>query len=125
VDLFKDILPNILQERNPLLTTDEDFRAYLPHLVNRALSYHLDCIMFVNEMNRYHFLSNQMQYDFYFYALRKYKRQYSKWPKKIEKNERHIEAIMRALNCSRSKAEDTFPLLSDETLVKLHEEQGG
>ena len=32
----------------------EDIKDYSPYVINRCLSGNLDCIMFVNEMNRYH-----------------------------------------------------------------------
>ena len=32
----------------------ENISSYPPYIVNRCLSGHLDCVMFVNEMNKYH-----------------------------------------------------------------------
>lgn len=126
---FKDILPSILQLRNPVLETEIDFESYPPHLINKALSYHTDCLFFAQEMNKSHFLSKKMQHDFLFYAIRKYKRPFpGKWAKKTEEeNDRDIKVIMEALNYSYQKAQSVFPLLSAETIVKLHEEfdEGG
>ena len=59
----------------------EDIREYPPYIVNRCLSGHLDCIMFANEMNKYHFLDKDMQYNFYLNTLRKKKR-FSPWLRK-------------------------------------------
>ena len=42
----------------------EDTSSYPPYIVNRCLSGHLDCVMFANEMNKYHFLDKDMQYSF-------------------------------------------------------------
>lgn len=129
MNLFKDILPSLLQARTPLLQYEDEFEQhYPPYQVNRALSYHKDCIFFANEMNASSHLTKEMQHDFYFFALRKYKRPFTgKWVKKEEKNAKDIEAIMEVLQCSRQKAEMVLPLLSDEVKVKLHEEfnQGG
>ena len=42
----------------------EDISDYAPYIINRCLSGNLDCIMFVNEMNRYPNLDKDMQYNF-------------------------------------------------------------
>ena len=49
----------------------EDMKSYPPYIVNRCLSGHLDCVLFANEMNKYHFLDKDMQYKFYLNSLRK------------------------------------------------------
>ena len=41
----------------------------------------IDCVMFANEMNKYHFLDKDMQYTFYLNILRKRKR-FSPWLRK-------------------------------------------
>ena len=51
---------------------------YPPFIINRCLSGHLDCVLFANEMNKYHFLDKDMQYKFYINILRKRKR-FSPW----------------------------------------------
>ena len=56
-------------------------KEYAPYIINRCLSGHIDCIMFVNEMNQYHFLPKKMQYDFFINSLRKKKR-FSPWIRK-------------------------------------------
>jgi hypothetical protein len=124
MNLFKDLLPSILQAKNPLLETQEDFEQYPPHTINKALSYYPDCLFFVQEMNKNPHLTRKMQHDFYFYGLRKFKRPFpGKWAKKTEDaNYRDIEAVMNALECSYEKACSVLPLLSDENLVKLREE---
>lgn len=125
MNLFKDIIPSLLQGKNPVLETEEDIeKHYPPHIINRALSYHPDCIFFAQEMNLHYHLSKKMQHDFLFYGLRKYKRPFpGKWAKKVDDdNYRDIEAIMKAMNYSYQRACEVLPLLNAETLVKLHEE---
>ena len=86
MNLFKDIIPSILQFKNPVLETDLDFETSYPsHMVNKALSYHTDCIFFAQEMNKSPHITRKMQHDFLFYAIRKYKRSHpGKWAKKSE-----------------------------------------
>lgn len=53
---------------------------YVPFIVNRALSYHRDAVLYVNEMNLFAELDADMQADYYFGALPK-RRRFSKWGK--------------------------------------------
>ena len=54
---------------------------YIPFLVNRSLSYHSDCIMYANEMNRRHYLDKKLQNDFLLNTIRSKKRPFAKWVK--------------------------------------------
>ena len=49
-DLFKDIIPSILQNKKNVLENEKDYNAYI---INKALSFHYDCVMQANEMNRF------------------------------------------------------------------------
>lgn len=66
-DLFKDIIPAILQTKKEVLVDEKD---YVPFIVNRALSYHYDCVMFANEMNKYPSLGKKPQFDFLINTVR-------------------------------------------------------
>ena len=81
-DLFKEILPSILETKEYALLTDADERSYPAFMVNRALSYHRDTALIANEMNRYGNLDNKLKYDFLINIVRAQKRRYSKWFKK-------------------------------------------
>ena len=43
---------------------DLDFVDYAPFIVNRSLSYHLDCILHAQEMNLWPALDKDMQYQY-------------------------------------------------------------
>lgn len=123
MNIFKDIIPSLLHGKTPILDSDEDLKSYDPFMVNRALSYYPDCMPFVQEMNQKPEASKRMQYDFYFYGLRKYKRTHpGKWAKKVEDDNSDIQLIMQALKCTHEHATQTLPLLNAEILVKLREE---
>ena len=64
MDLFKDIIPSILQTKQYILTPENE-KEYEPYITNRALSQHNDIILYVNEMNLYSHLDKKMQYDFF------------------------------------------------------------
>ena len=46
-DLFKEIIPSILQTKENVF--GEDYSDYVPYVVNKALSYHVDCVLYANE----------------------------------------------------------------------------
>ena len=52
----------------------ENIRSYPPYIINRCLSGHLDCVMFVNEMNKYHQLRQRYAIFIFLNTLRKKKR---------------------------------------------------
>ena len=79
---LKDWLNSINLTKENLLETDPTSKnSYPPYIINRCLSGHLDCVLFVNEMNKYHFLDRDLQYSFYLNTVRKRKR-FSPWLRK-------------------------------------------
>ena len=79
---LKDWLNSINFNKNNLIEEDPDvIKNYPPYIINRCLSGNLDCIMFVNEMNKYHFLPKKIQYDFLLNSLRTKKR-FAPWLRK-------------------------------------------
>ena len=50
-DLFKQIMPSILKTKTDVLQTKDDEKSYVPFVVNKALSFHSDSVLFANEMN--------------------------------------------------------------------------
>lgn len=122
VDLFRDILPSILQNKKDVL---EDEKDYNPFIVNRALSFHYDCALQANAVNLYPDLSARMQYDFLQKSIRGYKRPYRKWEKRETIDS--IEAIKEYYNYSYDKAKSVLPLLNDEQIdyIKQELDKGG
>ena len=47
-----------------LLEDDENVISEYPPIINRCLSGHLDCVLFANEMNKYHFLTRICNMNF-------------------------------------------------------------
>jgi len=73
-DLFKEIIPSILQTKKNVVENEKD---YVPFVVNKALSFHYDCVLFVNEMNRVPNTDRILQYHYYLNTIRGYKRPFS------------------------------------------------
>ena len=63
-DLFKEIVPSILQTKKSVIHDDIDLKDYVPFVINRALSYHMDCILYANEINMNSYIDKDMQYHY-------------------------------------------------------------
>ena len=113
-DLFKDIIPSILQTKKPCLENDKD---YVPYVVNKALSQHMDCVMYANQMNSLPNTDKSMQYSYLLNTVRPYRRPYQKWLKK-EKLE-DLEVIKEYYKYSNEKATVVMTLLSAEQIDDL------
>jgi hypothetical protein len=114
-----DYVNAILQNKKQLIVDEITEKDYTSFLVNRSLSYHKDCIMYANEMNRRHFIDKKLQNDFLLNTVRSQKRPFAKWAK-VEKND-DLECIKQTYNFSDSKARDARRLLSKEQIQELKE----
>lgn len=115
-----DYVNSILQNKKNLIVdelTEKDYQAFL---VNRTLSYHKDCIMYANEMNRRHLADKKLQYDFLINTIRSQKRPFAKWVKS-EKSD-NLECIKQVFGLSDQKAREAMRLLSDEQIQQLKEQ---
>jgi hypothetical protein len=123
-DLFKEILPSILKTKINVFESD-DYKDYNAFIVNRALSYHMDCLPYAAEMGSLPHLDKDMQYQYLINTIRSYKRPFHKWEK--------VEAV-EDLNCvktyfgySDKKAKDVLSILSKNQLdeIKKKTDKGG
>ena len=122
---LKDWLNSINQTKKNLIDEDPSIeREYPSYVINRCLSGHLDCIMPVNEMNRYHFLPKKIQYDFFINILRSKKR-FSPWLRKDEIKD--LDLVKRYYGYSNEKAKQALRILTKEQLnfIKSKFEIGG
>ena len=101
-----------------------EIRTYVPYLMNRILSGHLDCIMYVNEMNKYSFLDKDMQYNFYLNTLRKKKR-FSPWLRKDKVTD--LQCVKQYYGYSNEKASQALKILTNQQLdfIKQRLDIGG
>ena len=122
---LKDWLNSINFTKKDLREDDPDvIKEYAPYIINRCLSGHLDCVMFVNEMNKYSFLDKDMQYSFYLNTLRKKKR-FSPWLRKEKVTD--LEIIKQYYGYSNEKASQALKILTHEqiTFIKQRLDIGG
>ena len=115
-----DFINAIIQSKKNLIVDEETEKEYVPFIVNRGLSYHRDCIIYANEMNRHHFLDKKLQHDFLLNSIRSKKRPFVKWAK-AEKSD-DLECIKTVYELSESKAREVARILSKEQIQKLKEQ---
>jgi hypothetical protein len=115
-----DYANSIMQNKKNLIVDELTEKEYQPFLINRTLSYHKDCILYANEMNRRHLTDKKMQYDFLINTIRSQKRPFAKWAKKSEISE-DIECVKQIFNFSNSKAYEALRILNKEQIQKLKE----
>ncbi len=111
-DLFKEILPSITTTKDYL----EEIDGYNAFVINQALSNHIDCILYANEMNMVAHLAPRMQYDYYFNSVRKTKRPFAYEKKQKDAD---LDFIKEYFSCSISKAKEIQPLLSKKQLDQI------
>lgn len=104
-----DWIKTINTSKINLLQNGEDIKEYVPFVVNKALSYHLDSVLFANEMNMHPHIPPSSQYYFYLYGLSRRNR-YSKWEKK--ENTSDLELVKRFYDLNDSKALEVLNILT-------------
>ena len=116
-DLFKEIIPSILQTKQYALLTEQDEKSYSPFMVNRALSYHRDTALLANQMNLYPSTDKKLQYDFLLNIVRASKRPYSKWYKKAKSSD--LDTVKEYYGYSDSKAVEALKVLSEDQIAAM------
>ena len=122
---LKDWLNSINLTKENLLEDDPTYKkSYPPYIINRCLSGHLDCVLLVNEMNKYHFIDKDLQYSFYLNTVRKRKR-FSPWLRKDKIEDLYY--VKQYYGYSNEKALQVLKILSNEQInfIKQRLEIGG
>ena len=99
-------------------------KEYAPFLINRSLSYHQDCVLYVNEMNERFDVSHKLQYHYLLNTIRKRKR-FAKWSKPNLADD--LQIVMDYYTVSREKAEEYLSILTkrDIGILKTRMNKGG
>ena len=111
-----DWLKSINSNKVNLIEKEENIKEYQPYVVNKALSYHWDTVLFSNEMNIHPYIPSEGQYLFYLHSIKKANR-FSRWVKKELTLD--IEMIKKFYNCNDSKAYEILNLLSKEQIAYI------
>ena len=104
--------------------TPELEKEYKQFIINRALSFNHDTVLYANEMNFNNHLDSKLQFDFFLNTIRPKKR-YSKWLKR--ENNEVLELIKVYYKCSYAKAREYATLLDGSQLdiIKQRIDTGG
>lgn len=123
-DLFKDIIPSIQQTKKVVIAAENE-RDYVPFVVNRSISFHLDMLMAANQMNMLPMADNLLQYQYLLNTVRAYKRPFQKWQKR--ETVENLDAVKEYYNYSNEKAKDALSILSNAQIeqIKKNLNKGG
>ena len=124
-DLFKEIVPSILTTKKSVIRDEVDLKDYKSFVVNRALSYHMDCVLYVNELNRQPWIDPDMQYSYLLNTIRPMKRKFEPWQK--SQADKNIECVKEYFGYSNQKAKEALRILNDEQIaeIKRRTDKGG
>jgi len=111
---LKDWLNSINQTKKHIMDEDpSSTKEYSPYIINKCLSGHIDCLMYVNELNKNHSLDKKLQYDFLINILR-IKKRYSPWIRKDKLKD--IDLVKSYYGYSKDKAEQALKILTKDQL---------
>ena len=118
-----DYVNSINHKKNNLMNgSDNDElseKLYTPYVVNKALSYFADTVMFANQINQLHGVDSKLQYEYLLNSI-KPKKRFSKWVKREDNDE--IEMIKLYFNYSDKKARQVYNLLSSDQINNIRNE---
>ncbi len=119
-----EFIKAINETKEDVMVDDVSEKKYSPFIVNRGLSFFMDTIFQVNELNRNHHLDSRLQFDYLLNSVRKKKR-YSKWlkPEKLQ----DLDVVKEYYGFSNEKAKDALSTLSEDQLAFIKDKlnQGG
>lgn len=120
-----DFVKAVQSTKQNLMADPQSEKDYVPFVVNKALSYELDCLMEANAMNSRHHLDKKLQFSYLFHMIRSRKRPFHKWVKKIDNDD--LGCIKQLWECSDRKSLEILRILTPEQLeaVKKITDMGG
>ena len=117
---LKDYLNAINFNKKNLMDSEDTLwqKKYPSFIVNKILSGFQDCIMFVNEMNRNHFVNKDMQFHFLLNSIRSKKR-FSPF---LRANKlKDIECVKEYYGYSNDKAKSALDILTKDQIKLIKE----
>jgi hypothetical protein len=114
-------------KKNMMQDTENDAlaeKAYVPYIVNKALSYFPDTILHANLMNQNYHLNNRAQYTFLLNSIRPKKR-FAKWVQDASNED--LNTVCAYYDCNTTRGQEYLSLLSSEQIemIKKELETGG
>ena len=125
MELF-DFLNDISHKKRGIIRDDPlAEKDYNPYIINKFLSQHVDCILYVNEMNIRPYCDKILQFDYIINSLRKQFRRSSKWLKPDFFD--NVEIVKEYFGYSTPKAKQALEILTEEQLdyIRFKLRKGG
>jgi GTP-dependent phosphoenolpyruvate carboxykinase len=125
MELF-DFLNDISHKKKGVIRDDPlAEKDYKPYVINKFLSQHIDCILYVNEMNIRPHCDKILQFDYLINSLRKQFRRSSKWLKPDFFD--NAEIVKEYFGYSTPKAKQALEILTEEQLdyIRFKLRKGG
>lgn len=116
-DLFNDVSNNGEYIDNFFAVNKDMPKEYNAFMMNKAFANFPDTILIANEINKYYYVPDEMQWRFYKNLVTKKKR-YSKWFKALEEKE-PIELLAKMFNCSVKEMRKNIHVIPKETLNEI------
>lgn len=107
---------NSINNKGALLDKDFVENEYVPFVVNRSLSYFMDTVLFVAEMDRLPKMPKWDQYLYYYHAVPK-SRRFQNWHKPGK--DKYLKAVAEIYNYSSRKAVAALKLLDDSQCTQI------
>ena len=111
-----DYVKAINTTKKDIMVDDIAEDEYQPFIINRALSYFPDTVLYANEMNQHSHLPARLQFDFFINIIKKRNR-FSKWFKPTEIQS--IGIIKEYYGYSNEKAKSVLSLLNNRQIEEL------
>ena len=117
MELF-DFLNDISHKKRGVIRDDPlAEKDYKPYVINKFLSQHIDCILYVNEMKSSPHCDKILQFDYLINSLRKQFRRSSKWLKPDFFDD--VEVVKEYFGYSTIKAKQALEILTEEQLEHI------
>ena len=111
-----DYVKAINTTKKDIMVDDIAEDEYQPFIINRALSYFPDTVLYANEMNQHSHLPARLQFDFFINIIKKRNR-FSKWFKPTEIQS--IDIVKEYYGYSNEKAKSVLSLLNNRQIEEL------
>jgi hypothetical protein len=114
-----DFVRQIQSGKQDLMTDELAEKEYVPFVVNRTLSYEMDCLMQANEMNMRAHADKLLQYHYLLGTIRSRKRPFHKWYKAVPDD--LLDDVKLFFGYSDKRALEAIELLTQEELDIISE----
>lgn len=112
-----DIVNQINYGKEDIFNDPQTQKEYSPFVINKALSFGPDTILYANEMNLHYNLDKKLQYEFLKNSIPKRKR-FNKWIKKGT-NPKHLDLVCSYYKYSKERGMEALSILSEDQIEQL------